>query len=144
MSDIIRLAAIGEIGEDAEFFADRALAANRAMVESATAGTPVADVHHAGMSVYDSAGLGQFGGGISGHGIGLELWERPFIKPHDDQNDNIRLRPGMVVCLEPILVPMDDSGQLAGIFVFEQQVLITDRGNEILSGELEAKLWRVS
>jgi Xaa-Pro aminopeptidase len=73
----------------------------------------------------------------------MELWERPFIKLHDDPDDNVRLRPGMVICIEPILAPVVD-GQLAGIFVFEQQVAITEAGNEVLSGDLEVKLWRAS
>ena len=48
----------------------------------------------------------------------------------------------MVLCLEPILAPAHPDGGLAGIFVFEQQVLVTADGCEVLSGELPADLWR--
>ena len=48
----------------------------------------------------------------------------------------------MVLCLEPILAPAHPDGGLAGIFVFEQQVLVTAGGCEVLSGELPASLWR--
>lgn len=143
MSDIIRLAAFGNVTAEVENFAAVALSANEAMVASAAPGVAVADLFQSGQDVYVEAGLGQFGGSISGHGIGLELWERPFIKLHEDENENIRLRPGMVVCLEPILAPVNDSGELAGIFVFEQQVLISSEGCEVLSSDVEAKLWRV-
>jgi Xaa-Pro aminopeptidase len=143
MSDIIRIAAFGDISQDAETFAAAALNANAAMVDNAAPGITVQDLYQAGQDVYLAEGLGEFGGGLSGHGIGMELWERPFIKPHDNPDDNVRLRPGMVLCLEPILAPVVD-GELAGIFVFEQQVVITETGNEVLSGDLEAKMWRVS
>jgi hypothetical protein len=48
----------------------------------------------------------------------------------------------MVLCLEPILAPAHPDGGLAGVFVFEQQVLVTENGCEVLSGELPARLWR--
>ena len=89
-----------------------------------------------------AAGLTEQVGEIAGHGIGLELWERPLIKVHDSPDDDVSLRPGMVLCLEPILAPAHPDGGLAGIFVFEQQVLVTADGCEVLSGELPADLWR--
>ena len=45
----------------------------------------------------------------------------------------------MVLCLEPILAPPHPDGGLAGIFVFEQQVLVTQDGCEVLSAELPAQ-----
>lgn len=47
----------------------------------------------------------------------------------------------MVLCLEPILAPPHPDGGLAGIFVFEQQVLVTAGGCEVLPGALPARLW---
>ncbi len=49
----------------------------------------------------------------------------------------------MVLCLEPILAPPHPDGGLAGIFVFEQQVLVTPAGCEVLSGDLPARLREV-
>ena len=144
ISDIIRLLAFGEISSEQAHYADLAASATRAMIGAAVPGTPVTDVYQAGQSVYVDAGIGDRSGAIFGHGIGLELWERPFIKVHDDPNENIRLRPGMTVCLEPILVPVTDSGDIVGIFVFEQQVAVTDTGNEVLSAGVEQELFRVS
>jgi Xaa-Pro aminopeptidase len=144
MSDIIRLLAFGDITGDQERFATVAARATRAMVDAARPGAKASQVYGAGQEVFESEGLGEHGGALSGHGIGLELWERPFLRVHDDPDEDIALRPGMTLCLEPILAPPDDSGGLAGIFVFEQQVLITDQGNEVLSGSLDAELWRVA
>jgi Xaa-Pro aminopeptidase len=144
ISDIIRLLAFGEISSEQAHYADLAASATRAMIGAAVPGTPVTEVYQAGQSVYVDAGIGDRSGAIFGHGIGLELWERPFIKVHDDPNENIRLRPGMTVCLEPILVPVTDSGEIVGIFVFEQQVAVTNSGNEVLSAGVEQELFRVS
>jgi len=48
----------------------------------------------------------------------------------------------MVLCLEPILAPPHPDGGLAGIFVIEQQVLVTEDGCEVLSGDLPGELWQ--
>lgn len=143
MSDIIRLVAFGEISPEQMRFADVAETATRAMVDAASPGALSSEVYEAGQEVFEEAGLGDYGGAISGHGIGLEIWERPMLRRHEDSSEDIRLRAGMTLCLEPILAPPDESGGLVGIFVFEQQVAITDRGNEVLSGDLDATLWRV-
>jgi hypothetical protein len=47
----------------------------------------------------------------------------------------------MTLCLEPILMPSDETG-VAGVFVFEHQVHITPDGAEVLSGDLETRLRR--
>ena len=52
-----------------------------------------------------------------------------------------RCRPGMTLSLEPILMPRDDAG-VVGVFVFENQVAVTADGVEVLSGDLETRLWR--
>ncbi len=142
MSDIIRLIGIGDLSPEQERYAEIAGEATRAMVAAAVPGRRASEVFQAGQDVFVDAGLGDRGGGLSGHGIGLEIWERPFLRLHEDEREDIALRPGMTLCLEPILLPLTGGGDLAGIFVFEQQVLITDRGNEVLSGDLPADLWR--
>jgi Xaa-Pro aminopeptidase len=90
-----------------------------------------------------AAGVTDPVGEVAGHGIGLELWERPLIKAHEDPGDDVAVQPGMVLCLEPILAPAHPGGGLAGIFVFEQQVLVTPGGCEVLSGGVPARLWEV-
>lgn len=144
MSDIIRLIAFGDITPEQERYADVAAQATQAMVASAVPGARASEVFDAGQATFDEAGIGEWGGGLSGHGIGMEIWERPFIRPHDDPNEDIRLRPGMTLCLEPILVPVTDSGDVAGIFVFEQQVVVTHTGSENLSSGLEARIHRAT
>ena len=141
-SDIIRLIAIGEIGAEAERHAETARTALQAMVDAARPGTTASRLWATGQAVYDEAGVGAFGGGVSGHGIGTELWERPLVRDHTaEPAEDATLRPGMTLCLEPILMPSDDQGPL-GVFVFENQVHITDGAAEVLSGDLETRLRR--
>lgn len=141
-SDIIRLIGIGDIGAEAEQHAETARQALAAMVDAARPGITASQLWATGQAVYDDAGVGAFGGGVSGHGIGTELWERPLVRDHAaEPAEDATLRPGMTFCLEPILMPSDDQG-LLGIFVFEHQVHVTDGAAEVLSGDLETRLRR--
>jgi Xaa-Pro aminopeptidase len=142
MSDIIRMIGVGDLSPDAERHAELASAANAAMRAAVRPGVRVSEVYEAGRQPYDDAGVGAGAGALFGHGIGMEVWERPFIRRHDDPGENIALRPGMTLCLEPILMPMDASGAVAGVFVFEEQVAVTADGHELLSDGLATTLWR--
>lgn len=142
MSDIIRMIGVGELTAEAERYAELASVANSAMLATVRPGVRASEVYEAGRQPYDDAGVGAAAGALFGHGIGMEVWERPFIRRHDDQGENIALRPGMTLCLEPILVPVGSGGAPVGIFVFEEQVAVTAAGYELLSDGLSTTLWR--
>lgn len=142
MSDIIRMIGVGELHPDAERYAELASAANAAMRAAVRPGARASEIYQAGRRPYDDDGIGAFAGSLFGHGIGMEVWERPFLRHHDDPDEDIALRPGMTVCIEPILVPSDADGTIGGIFVFEEQVAVTDDGYELLSDGLATTLWR--
>lgn len=142
LSDIIRIAAVGDVGARAEAWMEAALAANEAMRRAARAGTTVSALYDAGRAVYDELGLGDAAGGLFGHGIGLEVWERPFVKRHDDAREDVTLRPGMTLCLEPILAPTED-GAPAGLFVVEDMVAVTDGQADVLSEGLPREFARI-
>ena len=142
VSDILRLIGVGRLRAEDQRYAEVAADATRSMVDAVRPGVRVSQLITTAAEYVAAAGLTEQVGEIAGHGIGLELWERPLIKVHDDPDDDVALRPGMVLCLEPILAPAHPDGGLAGIFVFEQQVLVTADGCEVLSGELPADLWR--
>jgi len=142
VSDILRLIGVGRVRAQDERYADVAAAATRSMVHAVRPGVRVSQLITTAAEHVAAAGLTEQVGEIAGHGIGLELWERPLIKVHESPDDDVSLRPGMILCLEPILAPAHPDGGLAGIFVFEQQVLVTAGGCEVLSGELAASLWR--
>jgi Xaa-Pro aminopeptidase len=142
MSDLIRLIAVGEISPDAEHYAEAALGAAAAMVGAARPGLKASELYEAGLAHYRAAGLEASAGALFGHGIGMQLWERPFIRRHDDADEDVRLRAGMTICLEPMLAPVDGAGSLAGLFVFEDQVAVTRDGCEVLSADLPRMVTR--
>jgi Xaa-Pro dipeptidase len=144
MSDLIRLIAVGEISPDAERYAEAALGATAAMVRAVRPGLRPSELYETGLAHYRAAGLEASAGALFGHGIGTQLWERPFIRRHDDPDEDVRLRAGMTICLEPVLAPLDGAGALAGLFVFEDQVAVTPDGCEVLSGDLPRALTRAA
>jgi Xaa-Pro dipeptidase len=141
VSDILRLIGIGQLRSEDQRFADIAAAATQAMVAAAAPGVRASELMQVGIDSVDASGCGVPVGAIAGHGIGLELWERPFLQRLDDPGEDLRLRAGMTICIEPILVPPHPEGGLAGIFVIEQQVLITEDGCEVLSAAVPPHLW---
>jgi Xaa-Pro aminopeptidase len=141
VSDILRLIGIGEIRPQDRRYAEIAAGATQAMIDAVRPGTRVSELLRTAVRFVSDAGLTEEVGAVAGHGIGLELWERPLITEHEDPDDDVAVRPGMVLCLEPILAPPHPDGGLAGIFVFEQQVLVTASGCEVLSASLPARLW---
>ncbi len=140
VSDILRLIGIGEIRAQDRRYASVAAGATEAMIGAVRPGVRVSQLLSAARAYVAEAGLTEEVGVVAGHGIGLELWERPLITEHDNADDDVAVQAGMVLCLEPIMAPPHPDGGLAGIFVFEQQVLVTADGCEVLSADLPATL----
>lgn len=142
VSDILRLIGVGDLRAEDRRYAEVAADATQAMIEAVRPGVRVSQLMTAAAAHVAAAGLTEQIGEVAGHGIGLELWERPLITMPDDPDDDVAVQPGMVLCLEPILAPAHPDGGLAGIFVIEQQVLVTPDGCEVLSGGLPGRLWQ--
>jgi Xaa-Pro aminopeptidase len=141
VSDILRLIGVGRLRPEDRRYAEVAAGATQAMIDAVKPGTTVSELVGAATASVRAAGVTEAVGEITGHGIGLELWERPILRVPDDPADDVAIRPGMVLCLEPILAPPHPDGGLAGIFVIEQQVLVTGDGHEVLSGDLPGRLF---
>jgi len=60
----------------------------------------------------------------TGHGVGLEIHERPFI----NKRDKTRLQPGMVFTVEPGIYIKGEGGVR-----IEDMVLVTEKGCEVLT-----------
>lgn len=124
ISDLTRTFAIGEI--DAELtkiyrVVEQANAAGRAV---ARPGIPAGDVDRAARRVIDEAGYGKFFIHRTGHGIGMEGHEGPYIYAENE----LILAPGMAFTVEPgIYLPGRGGVRI------EDDVVITETGAESLS-----------
>jgi Xaa-Pro aminopeptidase len=93
------------------------LAAQEAGRAAASAGTPARDVNAACRGPIEEAGLGEYFRHRMGHGIGLNVHERPFISPEEDT----LLEPGMTFTDEPsILVSGNFAVRIEDIVVCEE------------------------
>jgi Xaa-Pro aminopeptidase len=93
------------------------LAAQEAGRAALAAGTVASDVNAACRAPIEEAGLGEHFRHRMGHGIGLDVHERPFLSPEDDTP----LEPGMTFTDEPsIIVPGRFSVRIEDIVVCEE------------------------
>lgn len=97
--------------------------AQAATIRAAKAGASLVEVDAAARDVIRESGLPVYGHG-TGHGIGLEIHETPFLK----EDAKGKLQAGQIITVEPgVYIP----GKL-GIRI-EDDILITDTGCEILT-----------
>jgi Xaa-Pro dipeptidase len=129
ISDLTRTFAVGDV--DAEYarihkIVQESNAAGRA---AAKPGVPCAEVDKAARAVIETAGYGQFFTHRTGHGIGMEGHEEPYMR-----GDNMQiLEPGMAFTVEPgIYLPNRNGVRI------EDNVVITESGADVLSDMLRA------
>jgi Xaa-Pro dipeptidase len=123
-SDITRTVVLGALSEHLARVYEVVRAANAAGRAAARPGVPAQDVDRAAREVIESAGYGAYFTHRTGHGLGLETHEPPYIVEGNDQP----LRPGMTFTVEPgIYLP----GQ-GGVRI-EDDLLITSEGAESLT-----------
>lgn len=125
--DMTRTVALGAVSADARRWCRAVGEAQRAAVAAARPGVLPSAVDGAARGVLDEAGLGQWFVHSTGHGLGLEVHERPTIGPRGDVDGP--LAAGMVFTVEPgVYVPG------AGGVRIEDDVVVTDAGVERLTG----------
>jgi Xaa-Pro dipeptidase len=118
-SDITRTFALGEYYPEQESVYNTVLAANQAGHDAAVPGAACQDVDLASRSVIEEAGYGEYFIHRTGHGLGMQSHEAPYIR-----SDNPRpLEPGMTFTIEPgIYLP-----EKFGVRI-EDDVLVTEDG----------------
>jgi Xaa-Pro aminopeptidase len=116
-SDFGRTVYCGEPPDDFREVYDIMLAAQEAGRAAASAGTPAREVNAACRKPIEDAGLGEHFRHRMGHGIGMDVHERPFISPEDETP----LEPGMTFTGEPsIIIPGRFSTRIEDIVVCEE------------------------
>ncbi|MFZ6027952.1 MAG: M24 family metallopeptidase [Chloroflexota bacterium] len=124
ISDLTRTFAIGTADEELRRVADVVLQANQAGRNIARAGISASAVDAAARQVIESAGYGQFFIHRTGHGIGMEAHEPPYLHAGNRQ----ALQPGMTFTIEPgIYLPGRGGVRI------EDNVVIGENGAETLS-----------
>jgi Xaa-Pro aminopeptidase len=116
-SDFGRTVYCGEPPPEVERAYEAMLAAQEAGRAAAKPGVLAREVNEACRAPIDEAGLGEHFRHRMGHGIGLDVHERPFISPEDETP----LEVGMTFTDEPsIIVPREFGVRIEDIVVCEE------------------------
>lgn len=134
-SDFDRNWAFGSASEQAKAVYRALYTATSEGFAAAKPGATTSDIYHAMWQVLEANGsLGNSVGRI-GHGLGIELTERPSITA----NDNTPLKPGMVLTLEPGMAYAPGKSM-----VHEENIVITEDGAQWLSERASPELIVIS
>jgi Xaa-Pro dipeptidase len=124
ISDITRTFALGKIDPEYTRIAQLVLAANTAGRDLARPGISAHDVDQAARAIITAGGYGPYFTHRTGHGLGLEGHEEPYIR----QGNPMLLQPGMTFTIEPgIYLPKRNGVRI------EDDVVITSNGLESLT-----------
>ncbi len=123
-SDITRTFAIGEVSEEFSKIARIVLEANQAAQKKAGPGVEAGLVDLAARQVIMTAGYAQYFIHRTGHGLGMEGHEAPYIR----SDNTLPLQPGMVFTIEPgIYIPTRGGVRI------EDDVVVTKKGIDCLT-----------
>lgn len=123
-SDLTRTFALGEPSERCRAIYHAVEAANRAGREAAAPGVKAGAVDEAARNTIVKAGFGDYFTHRTGHGLGLEVHEEPYIRAGND----LELEPGMTFTVEPGIYLNGEGGVR-----IEDDMVITEHGAESLS-----------
>jgi Xaa-Pro dipeptidase len=124
ISDLTRTFAVGDVAEEYQKIHKIVQEANAAGRAAGKPGVPCAEVDKAARQVIEKAGYGIYFTHRTGHGIGMEGHEDPYIR-----GDNMQLlEPGMAYTVEPGIYLPDRNGVR-----IEDNMIVTATGTESLS-----------
>jgi Xaa-Pro dipeptidase len=124
ISDLTRTFAVGEVEPEFKKMAEIVLKANEAGRAAGRPGVPCANVDKAARAAIEQAGYGKYFIHRTGHGIGMEGHEEPYMR-----GDNMQmLYPGMAYTVEPGIYLSERGGVR-----IEDNVVVTKDGVEVLS-----------
>ncbi|MEM2341528.1 MAG: Xaa-Pro peptidase family protein [Candidatus Bathyarchaeia archaeon] len=122
-ADITRTVFVGEISGEQRKVYDAVLRAQEEAINSVKPGIKACEIDRAAREIIREAGYGEFFTYRTGHGLGLEVHEEPYIT----QTNETILKPGMVFTIEPGIYLHGSFGVR-----IEDDVVVTEDGNEVL------------
>lgn len=123
-SDLTRTFAVGEPEPEYARIVEVVREANTAARDTARPGITAEQVDLAARKVIEAAGYGEFFTHRTGHGLGMETHEPPYIR----SGNSLILEPGMTFTIEPgIYLPGKNGTRI------EDDMVITENGAESMS-----------
>jgi len=139
-ADISRM---GFVGKPNKTLIDQykiAIEAHYSVIEKIKDSLPISEACKAGRNRIVKAGLGKnlvFGGGQTGHGLGLSLHEKPDLALQSDE----LFKEGMVVAIEPAFLSKSSWKDSDYFLILENNYVVTKDGVKNLCFTLEDKLF---
>ena len=140
--------AVGDVDDDKKYLMEHTEKALLEGLKMVKPGNRIGDISHAVEEYATMHNLGVVRE-LCGHGIGTDMHEDPEVPNYGTPNTGPRLKPGMVICIEPMLtfgkryvyilddnwtVKTEDHSPAAH---YEHTILITEDGYEILTPRLD-------
>ena len=142
--DSARTVPVGKVSSEAQALVDATRQALHKGIQAMSPGNRLGDIGHAVQSHVEARGFSVVRL-FSGHGIGRRLHEAPDVPNYGQAGSGMKLRPGMVLAVEPMVNQGTDEvmvleDQWTAVTRdsklsahFEHTVLITEGGPEILT-----------
>jgi len=124
ISDLTRTFSIGTPSDEAVQIHAAVAQANTAGCAAVQPGATCGSIDDAARGVIERAGYGAYFTHRTGHGIGMEAHEAPYIRSDNER----RLEPGMAFTVEPGIYLPDRGGVR-----IEDNVVVTSSGCEVLT-----------
>lgn len=125
------------IGKDPTFerLYENVHSAQLAAIDASARGVAVGSIDNAARSHLQQKGLGSYFVHRTGHGLGLEVHEAPYIVPGGDEV----IQPSMVFTVEPGVYMQNKTG-----LRIEDDILVTEQGKKVLTKSVpkEFEWWR--
>ena len=140
--------AVGEVDDDKKYLMEHTEKSLYEGMKMIKPGNRVGDISYAVQKYVEDHGLGVVRE-LCGHGIGKDMHEDPEVPNFGHPNTGPRLKPGMVICVEPMITfgrrdvqVLDDEWTVvtqdgSPAAHFEHTILITDDGYEVLTPRLD-------
>jgi Xaa-Pro dipeptidase len=123
LSDLTRTFAVGELSDEFKRIYEIVKLANEAGRQAGKPGAPCAAVDVAARQVIDDSGYGEYFTHRTGHGLGLEPHEDPYMRAGND----LKLSPGMTFTVEPGIY-LDGRG---GVRIEDNVVITADSARSL-------------